>query len=350
MSNQKAPKLQEFELDEYVAARIQQTNLPITAADFLVAAFEQRSRIQHAADLASLCACIGIGFMLWALPAWYFGLPKSPMLLATAALLTALGFMFCRAGFDGKNWQNVLTLTGMQSLEFPLVSEFRAVVEPVLSGEHQVFEIDQTGIGVFNTPVSNQPVTKTYGAQALNDLRFPATLFEAEATSARKFIIVTPVATGDWFNFFVWNEPVASHIADLFDNTPDIYKGETIKRLKARVALCTIANFVVEQKQLGRKFNSKDTVVTQFQTALKLEATTQRQANKITDVEERQLCRLNITGAAPTEEVEEIEKRKSPKPESWFLNMMSGDYDPILRPLAQTIKAKNGELPTFVAG
>jgi hypothetical protein len=349
MANQKAEKLIELGLDEYVAARVQQTDLQIAPREFWLAASEQRALLQGAERLAIFTLSLGILLIFLAIPAWFFGLQGSSVLIASGTFLALAGFLLCKAGFSCGNWQRVLTFRGLRPLTFRLAAEFQAVFDLVRSGEHQLLEISEIGLGAFNSPVSHQPVAKTYGPTAFDNPKFPETLFLDDANIAPKFIVVFPSPSGDWFNFYVWNEPVASQIADLFDQTPNIYEGDKVKRRKAKIALCTIANFVIQQKKYGRKFNSKDVVVRQFQAALKHQAAVLRQSGGIDVLGELQLCRLNITGTAPTTEPTEIERRKAPKPESWFLNLMSGDYDPILRPLAVTIEDKLGAVPTFVA-
>ncbi len=348
MANQKTPKFLELDFNEYVATGIDRRDLKISPEDFWAAASEQRTLIRRSENQAIFYASVGLALILLALPTGYFGAMGSLILLATAASLTAVGYWFCKLGFAVKKWRRILTIGGWKSLEFRLESEFEAIFEQVKSGDHQILEIDKGGVGTFSSPVSRQPVAKTYGAQALNGKLFPSTLFPDLAAKSQKFLVIVPAPSGDWFNYFVWNEPIASDIEDLFDLTPDIYPGDEFKRHKAKIALSTIASFVIEQKLEKRKFNSKDVVVGQFQNALKLKAAILRQGGEITDLEEQQLCRLNITGSAPLVEVVQIEKRRAPKPEFWFLNMMSGDYDPILRPLTHTIETKFGALPTFV--
>jgi hypothetical protein len=349
MANQKAEKLIELGLDEYVVARVQQTHLQIAPREFWVAASEQRALLQGAESLAIFTLSLGVVLIFLAIPTWFFGLQGSSALIASGTFLALAGFLLCKAGFSRDKWQRVLMFRGLRSLEFRLAREFQSVFDLVRSGEHQLLEISESGIGAYNSPVSHQPVAKAYGPTAFENPKFPETLFLDDANIAKKFIVVAPSPSGDWFNFYVWNEPVASQIEDMFDQTPDIYEGDTVKRRKAKIALCTIANFVIQQKMQGRKFSSKDLVVRKFQEALKHQAAVLWQSGEIDVLRELQLCRLNITGTAPTNEPTEIERRKASKPESWFLNLMSGDYDPILRPLAVSIEAKVGILPPFVA-
>jgi PIN domain nuclease of toxin-antitoxin system len=138
-------------------------------------------------------------------------------------------------------------------------------------------------------------------------------------------------------------------LLDLFDRTPEIYAGETIKRLKVRIALREIAAFMVRQREAGKVVTRKDVVVTAFETALKIEAGRLRAVGEIDDLEERQLCRLNITGEAVSTDPAETSGNRGHKPESWFLNLMSGQYTPVTRPLAATIRNELNHSPGFVA-
>jgi hypothetical protein len=68
MANQKAEKLIELGLDEYVAARVQQTDLQIAPREFWLAASEQRALLQGAERLAILTLSLGILLIFLAIP------------------------------------------------------------------------------------------------------------------------------------------------------------------------------------------------------------------------------------------------------------------------------------------
>ena len=86
-----------------------------------------------------------------------------------------------------------------------------------------------------------------------------------------------------------------------------------------------------------------------FEKALKIEAARLRAAGEIDDLEERQLCRLNITGEAPSSDPAETSGNRGRKPDSWFRNLMTGHYDPVTRDLAVTIRNELNVSPGFVA-
>jgi hypothetical protein len=131
MANQKAEKLIELGLDEYVAACVQQTDLPIRPQEFWVAASEQRALFQGAESLAIFSLSLGSVFILLAVPAWFYGLQGSPVLIAIGTFSTLAGFLLCKTGFNSDKWQRVLTFRGLRTLKFRLAREFPTVFDPV---------------------------------------------------------------------------------------------------------------------------------------------------------------------------------------------------------------------------
>jgi hypothetical protein len=169
-------------LDEYVAARAEQYNLQIAPQEFWAAASEQHALIPLVEYQANFVAGVGIGLILLAIPAWHFGVLDSPALLAIAIFSTSVGFTLSRAGFNRDTWLRAFKLHGIHTLDFRLASQFDVVFGQVMSREHPILELDKAGIGVFNSTASQHPVTKAYGPQALGNPKFPATLFQEEAT------------------------------------------------------------------------------------------------------------------------------------------------------------------------
>ncbi len=348
MAKPHSTKLVETDFDEYLELRINQLGLHTSVDDIRASAirFQKKIDLVHnqanallalgASILFAVChkiavaPALGLKDFLWILPG---GL---------------LAFALLALGLRRRSWTHYLGLRGMR----PLRCEAQTAVDDVLdeadAGNHTIMRIADSGTGTTATPVSHRPVDLVFGQGCLAELWLAAKLFGSE-NAKRKFVVVTPEATGEWFNYFLWNPPVADHLLDLFDRTPEIYAGDSIKRLKVRIALREVVAFVAKQKESGKAAMRKDVVVSAFEKALKIEAGRLRAAGEIDDNEERQLCRLNITGDAVTYDPAETSGNRGRKPESWVLNLMSGQYRPVTRPLSETVRNELNSAPGFVA-
>lgn len=348
MAKPHSTKLVETDFDEYLELRINQLGLHTSVANIRASAmdFQQLIDLVHNQANASLALgaailfavahkiavapALGLKDLLWILPGGF------------------LAFALLALGFRRRSWTHYLGLQGMRPLRCEAQTAIDDVLDEADAGNHTIMRIADRGTGTTATPVSHRPVDLIFGQGCLAAAWLAAKLFGRE-NAKRQFVVVTPEARGEWFNYFLWNPPVANHLLDLFDRTPEIYAGDSIKRLKVRIALREIAAFVVRQRETGKATTRKDMVVSAFEQALKIEAARLRAAGEIDDNEERQLCRLNITGDAVTYDPAETSGNRGRKPESWVLNLMSGQYRPVTRPLSETARNELNSTPGFVA-
>lgn len=348
MAKPHSTKLVETDFDEYLELRINQLGLHSSVAEIRASAIRFQKKIDLVHNQANALLALGAAILF----AVSHKIAVAPTLALNDFLWilpgVILAFALLAFGFRRRRWTRYLGWLGMR----PLRCEVQSVIDDVLdeadAGIHTIMRIADSGTGMTATPVSHRPVDLVFGKGCLAEAWLAAKLFGSE-NAKRQFVVVTPEATGEWFNYFLWNPPVAGHLLDLFDRTPEIYAGDSIKRLKVRIALREIAAFVVRQRETGKATTRKDMVVSAFEKALKIEAARLRAVGEIDDLEERQLCRLNITGEAVSNDPAETSGNRGRKPESWFLNLMSGQYTPVTRPLAATIRNELNMSPGFVA-
>jgi hypothetical protein len=340
-------KFQERDMETYVAERTRALELAISYSDLQASADKYQQDQDAVSYQRSLLAWPGAMMVLIAIAGFVFSSNRSLIVFLIALALFVTGSTMLYFGINPRRWQHRWSKFGAVQICLDYLEEIELIFAPVMEGKAKIAKVASDGHGAELTPSSHQPITTYIGARAFDDPNTPAMLLSS-TTSSGQFVVISPEATGDWFNFYIWNAPVAARLEDLFDKAVTIYPREPVKRIKARVALGTIAKFVTEHKLQGKQFRAKEFVVREFAKALKLEAAKLRQSNQITELEERQLCRISISGEEPSTDPAEIEGRKRPKPESWFLNLMSGDYSPILGPLAETVVSELGDLPTYV--
>ena len=348
MAKPHSTKLVETDFDEYLELRINQLGLHTSVADIRASAIRFQKNIDLVHNQANASLALGaailfaIGHKIAVAPT--LGLKDFTWILPGGLLAFAL----LAFGFRRRSWTRYLGLWSLWPLRCEAQFAIDDVLDEVDSGNHTIMRIADSGTGTTATPVSHKPVDLVFGQGCLAETWLAAKLFGSE-NAKRKFVVVTPEATGEWFNYFLWNPPVADHLLDLFDRTPEIYAGDSIKRLKVRIALREVVEFVAKQKESGKAAIRKDVVVSAFEKALKIEAARLRAAGEIDDNEERQLCRLNITGDAVTYDPVETSGNRGRKPESWVLNLMSGQYRPVTRPLSETVRNELNSTPGFVA-
>ena len=348
MAKPHSTKLVETEFDEYLELRINQLGLHTTVAEIRTSALEFQESINWVNHQANALLALGAA-LLFAIGhkvavASTLGIADTAWILPGGFLVFAL----LAIGFRRRSWRRYLGIWGLRPLRCNAQPAIDELLDEVDSGNHTAMRIAESGTGTTATPMSHRPVDLVFGRGCLAEPWLAARLFGGENTK-RQFVAITPEATGEWSNYYLWNPPVADHLLDLYDRTPEIYAGDKLKRLKVRIALHEVAAFVANQKGSGRAAMRKDVVVSAFEKALKIEAARMRAAWEIDDHEERQLCRLNITGDAVTYDPAETSGNRGRKPESWFLNLMSGQYTPVTHPLSETIKNELNLLPGFVA-
>ena len=348
MAKPHSTKLVETDFDEYLELRINQLGLHTSVANIRASAIDFQQLIDLVHNQANASLPLGVAIL--------FAVARKCAVAPALDLEGLLGilpggflaFALLALGFRRRSWTHYLGLRGMRPLRCEAQTAIDDVLDEADAGNHTIMRIADSGTGTTATPVSHRPVDLVFGQGCLAAAWLAAKLFGRE-NAKRKFVVVTPEATGEWFNYFLWNPPVADHLLDLFDRTPEIYAGDTIKRLKVRIALREVVAFVAKQKESGKAAMRKDVVVSAFEKALKIEAARLRAAGEIDDNEERQLCRLNITGDAVSYDPAETSGNRGRKPESWVLNLMSGQYRPVTRPLSETVRNELNSTPGFVA-
>lgn len=350
MGKPRSSKSAETDFDEYVERRIRELGLATTTREIRTAAsqFERLFSFLHQqANVLIVLSAICLGFILYMVVA-------TPDLSAFDVLLItlsgAVGFIFAFAGMQRKKWKYCLAWWVLpRRVRCRDQRHIDAVLHEVNAGNHSIMRLATSGVGAFASPVSNKPVDLILSQNVLSDPWIAATLFGTKNPDQR-FIVVTPEPTGDWFNFYLWHPPVAQELLHLFDKTPDIYPDERIKRLKVRIALQVIIDVVTGNVEAPSKENLVEgKVVKKFENILKIEASRLLQAGEINDLEERLLCRVNISGEAPSIDPAEEGKKHTKKPHSWFLELKGGRYAAVIGPLSNTVQAELNLSPRFIA-
>jgi hypothetical protein len=352
MGKPRSSKSAETDFDEYVTRRISELGLSTNLKDIRTAATQFENVVASVERQASgllAFAAICFGFILYTAA-------SIPELSAGEALSIALagapGLLCVIVGTRPKTWKYSLRWWGWpRAVKCRQQSNIDAVLHEVNAGNHSIMRLATSGVGALASPVSNRPVDLIVSQNVLSDPWIAATLFGSKnKKKKRRFIVVTPEPTGDWFNFYLWHPPVAQELLHLFDKTPDIYPDERIKRLKVRIALQVIIDLVSAnaEVQSPRSLNESN-VVKRFRSTLKIEASRLLQAGEINDLEERLLSRVSITGDDPSFDPAEEGKKHTKKPHSWFLGLKGGRYAAVIDPLSKTVQAELNLSPRFVA-
>lgn len=350
MGKPRSSKSAETDFDEYVTRRISELGLATNLKDIRTAATQFENVVASVERQASgllVVAAICFGFILYTVA-------SIPKLSAGEALSIALagapGLLCVIVGTRPKTWKYSLRWWGWpRAVKCRQQSNIDAVLHEVNAGNHSIMRLATSGVGALASPVSNRPVDLIVSQNVFSDPWIAATLFGTKNPDQR-FIVVTPEPTGDWFNFYLWHPPVAQELLHLFDKTPDIYPDERVKRLKVRMALQVIIDVVTGNVEAPSKENLVEgKVVKRFENTLKMEAARLLRAGEINDLEERQLCRVNISGEAPSVDPAEDGKKHDKKPHSWFLELKGGRYAAVIGPLSNTVQAELNLSPRFIA-
>lgn len=350
MGKPRSSKSAETDFDEYVTRRISELGLPTNLKDIRTAATQFENVVASVEGQAIgllVFAAICLGFILYTVA-------RIPELSAgevlSIALAGATGLLCVFVGTRPKKWRYSLLWWGWpRAVKCRQQSNIDAVLHEVNAGNHSIMRLATSGVGAFASPVSNKPVDLILNQNVLSDPWIAATLFGSRDAD-RRFIAVTPEPTGDWYKFYLWHPPVAPELLRLFDETPDIYPDDRIKRLKVRVALQVIIDVVTGNVEAPSKENLVEAkVVKKFENTLKMEAARLLRAGEINDLEERQLCRVNISGEAPSIDPAEDGKKHDKKPHSWFVELKGGRYAAVIAPLSNTVQAELNLSPSFIA-
>lgn len=350
MGKPRSSKSAETDFDEYVTRRISELGLQTNLKDIRTAATQFESLISflhQQANVLIVVSAICLSFILYLA----IGTPDPSVFdLVVITLSGAVSFICAFAGMQRKKWKYCLHWWVLpRRVKCREQRNIDAVLHDVNLGNHSIMRLVTSGVAPFASPVSTRPVDLILSQNVLSDPWIAAFLFGSKNTG-RRFIAVTPEPTGEWFNFYLWHPPVAQELLHLFDKTPDIYPDDRIKRLKVRIALQVIIDVVTGNVEAPSKDNVVEgKVVKKFENTLKIEASRLLQAGEINDLEERLLCRVNISGEAPSIDPAEEGKRHTKKPHSWFLELKGGRYAAVIGPLSNTVQAELNLSPRFIA-
>lgn len=350
MGKPRSSKSAETDFDEYVTRRISELGLQTNLKDIRTAATQFESLISflhHQANVLIVLSAICLGFILYLVV-----VTPDPSVfdVVVITLSGAVGFICAFAGMQRKKWKHCLDWWVLpRRVRCREQRNIDAVLHDVNTGNHSIMRLATSGMAPFASPVSTRPVDLILSQNVLSDPWVAAFLFSTKNAS-RRFIAVTPEPTGDWFKFYLWHPPVAQQLLHLFDGTPDIYPDDLVKRLKVRIALQVIIDIVSRNAEAPSKESlAESKVVKKFENTLKIEAARLLRAGEINDLEERQLCRVNISGEAASIDPAEEGKKHDKKPHSWFLELKGGRYSAVVGPLSTTVQAELNLSPGFVA-
>lgn len=268
MGKPRSSKSAGTDFDEYVTRRISELGLPTNLKDIRTAATQFENVVASVERQASgllVVAAICFGFILYTVA-------RVPELSAGEALSIALAgapeLLCVIVGTRLKTWKYSLRWWGWpRAVKFRQQSNTDAVLHEVNAGNHSIMRLATSGVGLLASTV-------------------------------------------------------AQELLHLFDKTPDIYPDERIKRLKVRIALQVIIDLASTNAEVPspRSLNGSN-VVKKFSSTLKFEASRLLQAGEINDLEERLLCRVNITGDDTSFDPAAEGKKHTKKPHSWFLDL-----------------------------
>lgn len=333
--------------EEYLESQRAALDLDCTLADIHVSVdeFERRSKN---ANMQAVTLFVASLIVLIVLGGVYISNETfSPELIAWYVVLAGFVALAMFMSFRRSNWTSYLAMTGLRPLAISEQPVIDAVLQKVDQGPDSIKRIALDGIGIETTPVEGEPVDLSIGKGCLADRRAVMEIFGALGLH-REFVVVVPEPTGEWFNFYLWHPPVAERLEEMFNKTPEIYTDSQVKRIKVRIALVEIAKYVKERLAAGKPLGAKSVVAKRVEKKLKLEATKLRAAEEINELEEQQLCRVNITGDAPSSDPAETAGNRGKKPESWLFELMGGRYTTVVRPLSETIQRETDVPSGFV--
>jgi len=225
MAKPHSTKLLETDFDEYLDLRINQLGLHTSVANIRASAIRFQKNIDLVRNQANALLALGaailfaVGHKLAVAP--MFSL-KDFLWVLPAGLLAFALFAF---GFRRRSWTRYLGLWRLRPLRCEAQFAIDDVLDEVDAGNHTIMRIADSGTGTTATPVNHRPVDLVLGKGCLTEAWLAARLFGSE-NARRQFVVVTPEATGEWFNYYLWNPPVADHLLDLFDRTAEIYSGD----------------------------------------------------------------------------------------------------------------------------
>jgi len=224
------------------------------------------------------------------------------------------------------------------------------VFEPVLDGTFSVAIISDDGAGIAVAPRTKRPIARYLADQAFEDRSLPAFLLRKPREGSREWLRLFKAGSndisligndrgrlqGNWLNYYLWNLS-ESELIYLFD-AADIYPGDVVRRLRARIAVLTIRDLVSERVATGDAYKRKSLLKKRVTDRLKLEAGALLQLATITPLEARQLEQLNMGESISTK-----------KPEAWVNNLAAGDYPKILEPINAIARRRYSAFSLFKA-
>jgi hypothetical protein len=362
-----AAQAREIDVESYVEERYQFLAIPDDPhALFREAKKLQRRIEQHriltlaAKPLGVIAAVIGFGVFLDALISYTLDVPTTLSVmafLATSWLLISFGFKAeTKARLGVSRW----------SPRYPPehYGVFCRVFEPVKTGQVRLALLSQTGTGANFTPVTDRPIERYLAQDAFTDLWLPAELLQERREDLStgspfpdtkpQYVLIehleatevpSPRSKG-WKQYYLWHLS-PGEVEQFFNQAGAIYPDKKVERVKAQVAVVMVCEHFEHCRMQGMPIGSQSQMVRRLETRLKYEANRRLASRTVTELESQRLARLNLSGELKTVDPSELRAALGDKPESWFLQLLSGDNETILPHLrAEALKVRP-ELPVF---
>lgn len=343
----------ELSVDEFLAERFQTLAVDGETGQLYLQASNLRRAL---ATLHVLAAVVGVfafvAFLIASieLASSWTGQTTAPNLVAdfTDVLLWLATAVLCLRAGDIVRYRRWLTM-GRQ-FDIPTSALFSDVFEPVLDGTFSVAIISDDGTGIAVAPGTKRPIARFLADRAFQDRSLPAFLLRKPRDGSRERLRLFKAASseitligndrgrlqGNWLNYYLWNLG-ENELIDLFD-AADIYPGDVVRRLRARITVLTIRDLVSERLATGDAYKRKSLLKKRVTDRLKLEAGALLKSATLTPLEARQLEQLNMGESISTK-----------KPEAWVNNLAAGDYPKILEPINAIARQRYGAFPLFKA-
>ncbi|MFV0645064.1 MAG: hypothetical protein ACK5NN_11295 [Sphingomonadaceae bacterium] len=248
-------------------------------------------------------------------------------LLCFGLLWAGFNFLEGRSRFD---WR-------CARFSVPPFEERQAVLEilkKLQEPNYRLLEISKTKTVIDHTPVSQKPVhVEILFAALKQDKAILPDLFHQPAAQNR-FIIVSPAVTGSWYDYMLWNAPVVSALPEMFFLLERVYKRDTVRRLKVRLAMELIVDTLRKCRDAHLPFPARDALFADF--AELLDETADKVGAQIAFSKE-QLARLRspaLTGKGESN--------------ASFFSLMVGNLDVVCEPFEELAHKRFGPLPRFI--
>ena len=175
-------------------------------------------------------------------------------------------------------------LTARRQYDIPDSETFTDIFQPVLDGDSfKIGVLADDGGRIAITPKSRREIERYLSAQAFADRAFPATILQrTDRQSVSKFrrlkagspqfvILETDSGRplGDWLSYYLWLR-IEPEVIEPFD-AAEVYPGDKVRRLRARVAVLAIRELVHERLSTGDVKKQKSLLKKRVTDQLKLD-------------------------------------------------------------------------------